>query len=705
MKSKSRITNSNNIRTLAESFLYSIVLIWITSGIRIIDPRTTGWLSHGDGTQELGWEFFRRTPLLQFPLGINPNYGLEISSSIALDGQIPLFSLLLHPFSNFLPDRFQYYGLFLAITFILNFYFAKKIFIHLKLNNIQAILSSIILASSPIILDRFVTLTHYSLASAWIIFYSILLVLSQDLGFPKWCYIFILSVLVHFYYFPFILVIYLFAILIYSSSWKTRSKNLKSLIYILIISSFVMYISGYFYGGVSSKDVGYGLFRSTLTSIIDPSGWSRLFPDIPETEGSYEGFAFIGIPTIFIIITHIFLLKKNKNKKVHLSFLPLWLSSIILFLFSLSNNIAYSNKELFSFPTSQTLSILTSTFRSTGRFSWLIVIIIVIYSIYALSLKLDNKKFTAVLFIALIFGIIDYYPKIISEKNVKFQSKYDSSLRNNAWNSISECYSKIRMYPPTPGVKNYYDFVNIASLQGIAINTGRFGRVDLTSIRSSYDLMHWEFKTGSYRNDSFYIFTNADYVSPEFVDYQKNLSIHTLDENSAFGVIDGYTFIAPNIQNCEKGNNIKLVSKNFGSPKNQKYSGEKLYFGKNKDSSKYVLTGFSALEDWGVWSVTKFSEIVLNTYNVKDFKSINLIARDLASPANKFEVYLNESRIGSCIFSTEFSQCSVPFDSKSFDTNVLRIGFDSSLIRSPKDVGLSNETQNRGFGIQSLYLD
>ena len=466
-----------------------------------------------------------------------------------------------------------------------------------------------------------------------------------------------------------------------------------------------MYISGYFYEGSSSKDVGYGIFRSTLSSLIDPSGWSRLLPDLPETDGSYEGFAFIGIPTIFIISINLFLIKKNKNKKFHSPFISLWLSSIILFLFSLSNNIAYSNRELLSFQTTEILSIFTSTFRSTGRFSWLIVIIIVIYSIYTLSLKLDNKQLTSILFIALIFGIIDYYPKLISEKNVKFQSKYESSLTNNAWNSLSECYSKIRMYPPTPTVKNYYDFVNIAYLQGLAINTGRFGRVDQTSILSSYNLMHSEFKTGSYRNDSFYVFTNADYVSPEFIDYQKNLSIHTLTEKSAYGQIDGYTFIAPNLQNCEKGNDIKLVSKSFGSPVNQKYSGEKLYFGKNKDTSKYVLTGFSALEDWGVWSVTKFSEIVLNTSNVKSFKSINLVARDLASPANKFEVYLNETRIGSCIFSTEFSQCSVPFDSKSFDTNVLRLGFDSSLIRSPKDVGLSNETQNRGFGIQSLYLD
>ena len=681
------------------------MLIWVTSGFRLIDPRKNGWLSDGDGTSEISWEFFRRTPIIQFPLGVNPDYGLEISSSVALDGQIPLLSLLLHPFSNFLPERFQYFGLFLIITFALNYMVAKKIFLHLKLSNIQAIISSVILASSPVILNRFIVNTHYSLTSGWIIFIGILLILRKDLRFSSWIYVFILSVLIHMYYFPFLIVIYLLSIIIDSPNWNIRYQNLKSLIYVLIATGLVMYLVGYFYGRASSKDVGYGFFRSTLASLFDSSGWSILLPDLPETEGSYEGFAFLGIPTLFIIIVNILLTKKPKILKIESSFVSLWAASIILFLFSLSNNIAFSNNEIFSIPIFENLSFITSTFRSTGRFSWLIVFIFVIYSIYVLSQRIQSKFLTIILSVALVIGIFDYYPKITSEKSRKFQLTYNSKLTNAAWHSISECYTKIRVYPPTPDVENYYDFVNIALSQEIAINTGRWSRINQAAVSSSYDLMHKEFKTGKYRDDSFYVFTNADYVSPEYVEYQKNLSIHTLDEKSAYGSMDGYTFIAPNIKNCYKGEKMKSVSKSFGAPINQKYNGEKLYFGKDKDSSKYVLTGFSALQDWGVWSVTKISEITLNTVNIKNFNYINVTARDLTTPANKFEVYVNEEKVGICTFSTEFSLCSIPFNSKSIDTNVVTLSFNATLLRSPKDVGLSNDTQNQGFGLQSLYLD
>jgi hypothetical protein len=140
----------------------------------------------------------------------------------------------------------------------------------------------------------------------------------------------------------------------------------------------------------------------------------------------------------------------------------------------------------------------------------------------------------------------------------------------------------------------------------------------------------------------------------------------------------------------------------FGAPETQKYSGEKLTFGKNFDSSKYILMGFSALEDWGVWSVDELSKIYFNTDNVSAFKSINIIGKDLASPANEFTVSLNDSKIGTCNFSTEFSTCSLPFNFKALETNILTLSFVPKIIRSPKDLGLSEDTRNLGFGMKSI---
>jgi len=111
---------SLRIWSIFESFLFSFTLITTTAGMKIINPKNVSWLQDGDGTAEISWEFFRRQSLLQFPIGKNPNYGLEISNSIAFDGAIPLMSLILRPFSFLLGERFQYFGIFLFITFTLN---------------------------------------------------------------------------------------------------------------------------------------------------------------------------------------------------------------------------------------------------------------------------------------------------------------------------------------------------------------------------------------------------------------------------------------------------------------------------------------------------------------------------------------------------------------------------------------------------------
>ena len=302
----------------------------------------------------------------------------------------------------------------------------------------------------------------------------------------------------------------------------------------------------------------------------------------------------------------------------------------------------------------------------------------------------------------LFIHLVDIQFQLVSQKSVKFQTRFESNLKDKAWNSISHCYKNLRVYPPTVGVDNYYEFLNIAYKQNLGINTGRFSRVNQNTILGAYDLMHKEFNTGTYRTDSFYVFTNAEFVLPEIVNYQKSLAIHTLNEDSAYGELNGYAFIAPNLQNCENGKTLKAAAQGFGAPETQKYRGEKLIFGKNIDTSKYILIGFSALEDWGVWSVDEISKISFNTESISNFNSININARDLATPTNEFTVSLNDSKIGTCNFSTEFSTCSLPFNFKALETNILTLSFVPKIIRSPKDLGLSEDTRNLGFGMKSI---
>jgi hypothetical protein len=696
--------NQKRVISILESILFSIILIQISSSFRILNPKYADWLSIGDGTAEISWEFFRTQPLIQFPLGLNPRYGLEFSSTVAFDGQIPLMSFIFHPFSKYLPERFQYIGIFLFFTFALNFYFAKKLFKFLRLNEYQALLCATILATSPVILNRYIESTHYALTSSWIIFGSMLLSLQSNIKLKAWLSLTISTVLIHLYFLPFVLLIYIFTNIFVISKSRVNLNTLKVPTLIILATIFVMTITGYFHGGVSGKDSGYGLFRSTLSSILDPSGWSKVLPDLSEPFGSYEGFAFIGIATMILIFLNILLIKFPKTRINQFEFKPLWISAVLLFLFSLSNKVALGNVELFDFPVPDRFSIITSTFRSSGRFIWLLVFLLFIYSVHLISRKVSGKGLSVVLTLILIANFADSYQQLTAQKSMKFNSSNIPSLKDIAWNSISQCYKNLRVYPPTVEVEDYYSFLNIAFENNLGINTGRFARFDQSAIFSAFDQMHKEFNDGMYREDSFYVFTNANGVLPEFVNYQKNLAVHTLNIDSAYGELDGYSFIAPNLNTCPEGNGLKGVALGFGAPKNQIYRGEVLSFGKNLDTSKYILIGFSALEDWGVWSVDEISKINLNTENISNFKFINITGRDMGLPANLYSVHINDIGIGTCVFEIEFTTCTIPFEFKNLQTNIVRLTFKPKIIRSPKDLGISDDTRNLGFGLKNISL-
>jgi predicted permease len=65
-------------------------------------------------------------------------------------------------------------------------------------------------------------------------------------------------------------------------------------------------------------------------SLIDPSGWSIILPDLGEPDGAYEGFSFLGFSTIFLLII-LLVAKLNTNMNVvkNVDFAAIWVTSII----------------------------------------------------------------------------------------------------------------------------------------------------------------------------------------------------------------------------------------------------------------------------------------------------------------------------------------------------------------------------------------
>ena len=86
-----------HIFLLIISFLAGLYLL----GLSNLNFQNKNWLYLGDlSTYQIGWEFFRNDSW-RFPLGLNPNYGLDFGTSIVYTDSIPILAFIFKLLKNF----------------------------------------------------------------------------------------------------------------------------------------------------------------------------------------------------------------------------------------------------------------------------------------------------------------------------------------------------------------------------------------------------------------------------------------------------------------------------------------------------------------------------------------------------------------------------------------------------------------------------
>ena len=108
--------------------LFGSVFFYLIVGFGPLNPENLSWIfGRFDPPQHyLGWVFYRYSPW-SFPIGLNPNFGMDISSSIVYTDSIPIMAIFFKLLSPILPQVFQYFGIWLLLCFLLQAWFAWKI--------------------------------------------------------------------------------------------------------------------------------------------------------------------------------------------------------------------------------------------------------------------------------------------------------------------------------------------------------------------------------------------------------------------------------------------------------------------------------------------------------------------------------------------------------------------------------------------------
>ena len=524
---------------------------------KILNPLFVRWLYWGDpSTSYLGWQYFRKTPLFQFPIGASPNYGVGFASSIMYTDSVPLIAIPLKYVSLLLPNEFQYFGIWILAALILQSWFAWKIISRFISNTALALFGVVLFTNAPILIYRMVHegSGHIGFIGQFLILWSLHLYFERVSSIKRWLALLGISPLVCLGLVPMVFVVFLGWLLqrLIQNSISVLKRSLQVLAELLsgvVITIGVMWISGALMVSDPS-DSGFGTYRTSLTSLFDPKvnnafSFSRFFPDLGNLPGSEEGFAFLSFTVITLLLISIPIVFKGNHPLLSQNNIGLILATIGMGVFSLSNRISVLQRELFVYPIPSQLRKLIDPFRSSGRFVWPLIYLLILFGLISIMTIMQKHKNWGTLVLVVLLSV-QIFESVGIFNNVRqrfTEIKFTPQLLSPRWDELAQNYDHLVAIPPLNNDPGWFELALLANKWGLSTNTtylARFNQLDfdLAKSKTQDDLEHFQFDP-----NTLYILTNYP-PNPMNQTLLNKYGPPSAEQTKSFS-LDGFTVIAP----------------------------------------------------------------------------------------------------------------------------------------------------------------
>lgn len=525
--------NQNRIGIIA-SGLMGVIAFYLCGGFATLNVTNIDFLMSGDPAQHwVGWEFFRNSPMMQWPIGKNTAYGLELNNSIVYTDSIPIFAVLFKLLSPVLPDTFQYTGIWLLSCFILQGVFGYLLVNKLTNNTVFSVISSVLFVIAVPFIQR--TGGHFALSAHWLILSSLLMYFTRGYSGKRWLVIILLTSWVHAYLLAMVLAVWLVDGVnkVYRKE-LTAERFVKISIKIGVAIYVAMYSIGYFMVSKAYNFGGFGVYKMNLNALFNPifSSYSAFIKPMPVGSGDYEGINYLGLGVMAIVAVVFFVayLRDSSFKKRIKDNLFLFTLCILLFIYALSNNITLGTQQIIGVTLPSALDGITEAFRSSGRFFW--VPFYVIFATSVSALYFSFKKSTAIVLLAA-FSFVQIYDihRIFSDREKTFTLKPVSyKLNDQNWKYVSQNYSKLLAVSPWSFVDEYIKWAYFASTNNMSMNFGYFARFNGESWNKQTSEIETSVNSENLDPNAVYLFKDREHFEKVIANSKKTL-FHFEDGN------------------------------------------------------------------------------------------------------------------------------------------------------------------------------
>ena len=441
--------NSSSLSALCGGFFG-----WYFLGLSNLFPWNYSWLyAKGDGAlTQLGFEFFRKAPLVQWPITAIPKY--VAGSNMIIPTENAVSNILAKTIGIFVPGSFQFVGLWIVLCFALQGYFGAKLLGRFVDSRSSIVFGSLFFVLSPALLYRVGVMNHYALGGHWMILAALYLYFGTESKTRTWGLLLFFGMLTSVY-------ISVMLVVVFSAHQTKRYLVTKEVSVTNLVVPLAAAVVGFLvmgYASTRSSTTGSNVFRlnaiawfnpgysddGSFSGVLNSVGNSRLRRVFSE---EWEGFQYLGTVVIAGVLLGLANVRKMEIRQNWRGYAPILLAGSALFVFALSNRIVILQQEFSYWWPSQLLD-LRQIFRGATRFGWPAYYLVTLFAVVQIIRFCSVKKLKAGLAIASVLMLIESSPGIAYVRSEFSSSKtYETSIVDQKWEEIAKTHSKIAIYP------------------------------------------------------------------------------------------------------------------------------------------------------------------------------------------------------------------------------------------------------------------
>jgi hypothetical protein len=525
-----RLFTSGRVRDLWPGFAAALFgLAWfghLAGRWDILVPTRTGWLMVADwGAHQMGWIFFRNDHW-SWPIGQFTNLLHPVGSTVGFSDSIPVLAVLAKLLSPLLPLQFQYIGPWLAACFMLQGCLGARITARFWSDPWCQLLGGVLFVTTPTLLLR---VGHPSLCAHWILLALFALHLQMVPGNQSLltaALLTLLSTTVHPYLAAMTLVLTLALVVrvhLGDAGFAFPSRWLRLLAIsggLLLGAGLAFWALGYIGTGARIEGDNFDRYGADATTFFNSMGYSRHLPALPQGAGANEGFAYLGLGLLALILAALVLFSPRHFRRVHWrAVLPLAIACGLLAIFALSPTIRFGGGTFIPLGRLyQRIAFIVHTFRSSGRFIWPLHYLLITFAIATFGVILRDHPRGGRVVLGLALGL-QLFDLDVNPARERFRASAFVSPSSPSWDLARGDYDHVALYPPqiyTSGCgarfdeRYVYDLGPLAQRLGMTFNSGYVARLDLVRIQEHCLAWNAQVAAGNLDARTIYIVRSAD---------------------------------------------------------------------------------------------------------------------------------------------------------------------------------------------------